>query len=97
MLRRKSNRRGVLLLVVLSVLVLFMMLTITFVIVASKERNVAKSYQSIERSFDPPAQVCDSVAMMLFRDTSDIHSPLYTHSLLEHVYGNVGIRGSAGR
>src|SRR5690349_4341597 len=50
--RYRPPRRGVLLLVVLTVLVLFVMLTVTYVIVATKERVAAKAALRYEQSGD---------------------------------------------
>ncbi len=86
--RRLRERRGVLLLVVLSVLVLFVLLTVTYVIVASKERTSARAFSRAEPSGDPPNQVLDSLMMILLRDTNDLHSPFRSWSLLEGIYGN---------
>jgi hypothetical protein len=96
--RRPSERRrrGVLLLVVLSVLVLFVLLTVTYVLVATKERGATKAIGRYEQSGDSPAQLLDSLAMVLFRDTTDIHSPFHTWSLLEGIYGNVSFHGAVG-
>jgi hypothetical protein len=92
--RRLRERRGVLLLVVLSILVLFVLLTVTYVIVASKERVTSKAAARVEISGDPPSQVCDSLMMMLLRDTTNPHSPFHTWSLLEGIYGNLSFHGS---
>lgn len=91
--RRLRERRGVLLLVVLSVLVLFVLLTVTYVIVATKERGAAKASARVELSGDPPNQLCDALMMVLLRDTADIHSPFHSWSLLEGIYGNISVRG----
>ncbi len=91
--RRLRERRGVLLLVVLSVLVLFVLLTVTYVIVATRERVTAKAIARTELSGDPPNQLCDALMMVLLRDTTDTHSPFRSWSLLEGIYGNVSFRG----
>jgi hypothetical protein len=83
-----------LLLIVLCVLFLFLLLAITYAVVASKERSVARNYARLERSGDPPNVVLDQLAMILFRDTNDPHSPFRSWSLLEGIYGNVSFRGS---
>jgi hypothetical protein len=95
--RRLRERRGVLLLVVLSMLVLFVLLTVTYVIVATKERVTSKAAARVEISGDPPSQICDSLLMTLLRDTTNIHSPFHTWSLLEGIYGNVSFHGNVGK
>ncbi len=93
----RRRRNGVLLLVVLTVLVLFVLLTVTYVIVATKERVTARAYSRYDQSGDPPNQIADSIAMTLFRDTTDVHSPFHTWSLLEGIYGNLSFRGNVGK
>lgn len=94
--RRPARRRGVLLLVVLSVLILFLLLTVTYVIVASKARVTGKITARIDQSGDPPYYTIDQVAMTLFRGTADPHCPFATWSLLEGAYGNIAFRGGVG-
>ncbi len=93
--RRRSRRRrhGVLLLIVLCVLFMFLLLALTYTVVASKERAMTRNYARFERSSDPPNVVLDEIAMVLFRDTNDAHSPFRSWSLLEGIYGNVSFRG----
>jgi hypothetical protein len=86
----------VLLLVVLSVLVLFVLLTVTYVIVASKERVTSKAIARADVSGDPPSQTLDALMMVLLRDTADTHSPFRSWSLLEGIYGNVSFHGTVG-
>ena len=93
---RRRRRHGVLLLIVLCVLFMFLLLAITYAVVASKERTVTRNYARYERSGDPPNVMLDEIAMMLFRDTNDPHSPFRSWSLLEGIYGNVSFRGTVG-
>ena len=86
-----------LLLVVLTVLVLFVCSTVTYVIVATKERVTAKAAARIDQSGDPPNQVSDSIAMTLFRDTTTSHRRFASWDLLgTDIYGNVSFRGTIG-
>ena len=80
----------------LCVLFMFLLLAITYAVVASKERAVTRNFARLERSGDPPNVVLDQIAMMLFRDTNDPHSPFRAWSLLEGIYGNVSFRGTVG-
>ena len=85
-----------LLLVVLTVLVLFVMLTITYVIVATKERVATRAALRVDQSGDPPNQVLDGLAMTFFRGSNDVHNPMGTWDLLGGIYGNVSFRGAVG-
>ncbi|HEX3997535.1 MAG TPA: hypothetical protein VHX65_03180 [Pirellulales bacterium] len=91
---RRRRRHGVLLLVVLCVLFMFLLLAITYAVVASKERSMTRNEARFERSSDPPNFLLDEIAMVLFRDTNDPHSPFRSWSLLEGIYGNVSFRGT---
>jgi hypothetical protein len=91
---RPHRRHGVLLLIVLCVLFMFLLLAITYAVVASKERSVTRNFARLERSGDPPNVVLDQLAMTLFRDTNDPHSPFRSWSWLEGIYGNVSFRGT---
>jgi hypothetical protein len=91
---RPHRRHGVLLLIVLCVLFMFLLLAITYTVVASKERTITRNYARFERSGDPPNVVCDQIAMMIFRDTNDPHSPFRGLSLEEGIWGNVSFRGT---
>ena len=94
MVRRPKPRRGVLLLVVLSILVLFALIGITFVVVASSFKRTARQASKIDRSGDDPRQLCDGAMYQLLRGPrgpySQSGSVLYGHSLLRDLYGNDG-------
>ncbi len=94
---RFARRRGVLLLVVMAVLVMFLVITLTYVLVASKAKSVGKALAQIDKSGDPPNFLLDECAMLLFRGTNDPHCPFATWSLLEGMYGNVSFRGTIRR
>jgi len=81
-------------LVVMSVLVLFLVLTITYVLVATKAKMVGKALARLDMSGDPPNQQLDQIAMLLFRGTNDPHCPFLSWGLLEGKYGNVSFRGT---
>ena len=78
----------------MSVLVLFLILALTYTLVASKARSVGKTLAHLEKSGDPPNYLLDECAMLLFRGTNDPHCPFATWSLLEGIYGNVSFRGT---
>ena len=86
------QRRGVLLLVVLSMLILFVMIAVTYVLVASRQLSIGKSGFTAARTngigVDPPQALVDGAMMQVARGTNNPHSVLGgTMSLLEHYYG----------
>ena len=85
---RTRQRRGVLLLVSLVLLVMFLMLGVTFVLTAGNFRRSSEAYQRmLERpSADLPERsgdLLDSVAHDLVRGTSNPDSPFAKENLLE--------------
>lgn len=87
---RRQSRRGVLLLVVLSVLVLFLMIGTAFVIVAKQSEKAAKSaHKGASRLSSEAAQskLLDEVLYQVLRDTNNPSSSLRGHSLLGDMYG----------
>lgn len=99
--RAKANaarrpRRGVLLLVVLSLLVLFLMVGMAFVITAKQSEKAAKSSMKASvRIAGEAAQadLLDEVLHQIIRDTNNPNSSLRFHSLLGDMYGNDGLKG----
>ena len=91
--RRRAKRRGVLLLVVLSVLVLFVLAALAFTVVASHYRRTSTNHKTHERTGDPPSRLLDRAMYQLLRDTVNDRSSIRRHSLLADLYGNDGYRG----
>jgi hypothetical protein len=89
-----SSRRGVLLLVVLSLLVLFSLVAVTFVLVAGRYYDAARNQIKVEQTGDNPKQLLDEVLAQCIRDTDNPNSVLRGHSLLDDLYGNDGIKYS---
>lgn len=92
----RRPRRGVLLLVVLSLLVLFLMVGTAFVITAKQSEKAAKSsMKSSVRLATEAAQadLLDEVLHQIVRDTNNPNSSLRFHSLLGDMYGNDGLKG----
>src|SRR5262245_60913985 len=81
----RRPRRGVLLLVVLSLLVLFLMVGMAFVVTAKQSEKAAKSsMKAAVRISGEAAQadLLDEVLMQIVRDTNNPNSSLRFHSLL---------------
>ena len=92
--RRESTRqRGVVLLIVLSLLMLFAVMTITFVVISGQFRSSAGSYLRQRRGDDEPRKQSDRVVYTLFRDTNDFTNIMRGHSLLRDMYGDDGLKG----
>jgi hypothetical protein len=91
--RRRYRRRGVLLLVVLSLLVMFLLAGLTFVVVARNYSDGAQAFARHEATRDDPGKLLDMAMYQLVRGPSGSSSRLQGHSLLEDLYGNDGVRG----
>ena len=91
-LQPAASRRGVLLLVVLSLLVLFTLIGVTFVLVASQSRRATRADSRHEQYGDDPRRVVDAVFSQIVRDTTNPRSSLQGHSLLADMYGNDGVK-----
>jgi hypothetical protein len=94
--RLPRSRRGVLLLVVLSVLVLFLMIGTAFIIVAKQSEKAAKTATAAtikETNAAARGNLLNDVVLQIVRDTDNPLSVLRTHSLLNDLYGNDGFRG----
>jgi hypothetical protein len=85
-----SSRRGVLLLVVLSMLVLFMLVGTAFLLTSSQYRTAAISAAKADRVGTPPDDLLDRALMQVLRDTNNPSSVVHYHSLLRDLYGTDG-------
>ncbi|MFM7070675.1 MAG: hypothetical protein ACKO38_02635 [Planctomycetota bacterium] len=96
MLRRNSiqpsKRRGVILLVVLSLIVLFTLIAVTYAIVAGQYKLSAAASAKLQLVGDSPRKDLDIAAYMLIRDSAT-PSSFTGHSLLRDLYGLDGVRG----
>ena len=90
---RATQRRGILLLVVLSMLVLFMLMGTTFLITSSQYKEASKAIEKAGRSTFQPEDVLERALMQLVRDTNNRHSVARYHSLLRDLYGADGFVG----
>ncbi len=91
--RLPSHRRGVLLLVVLSLLVLFSIIGVTFVLIAGQYRRTTRAEAASERYTADPQKQLDALAMDLFRGTTNVTSPIQGHGLLEDMNGTPSLTG----
>ena len=85
--KHKHRRRGVLILIVLSILVMFGLLGITFVIIAGQAKRTATTAGRSEQQYDPPDRLAEEAALSIFRGSNNPGSPTWLHSLLEDIYG----------
>jgi hypothetical protein len=89
---RTPNRRGVLLIVVLSMLTLFMLLGTTYIILASRARTVSRAY--LKLADDQPGTalslrpILRDAAFQVIRGTQRAGSVLQYHDLLGDRYGS---------
>ncbi len=88
---RLRARRGVLLLVVLSLLMLFSLVAVTFVLVSSRHYDATRYAIKNEQTGEDPSQLLDNVFAQCIRGTNDPQSVIGPHGLLEDMYGNDGI------
>ena len=89
MVYRPQDRRGVVILIVLSLLVLFVLLVVTFAIVAGQYRRAAQAVGRREWLGEDPQKTADRVMYTLVREPGLDHtgSPFRGHALLTDVYG----------
>ncbi len=89
---RRSSRRGVLLLVVLSMLVLFMLIGTAFLMSSNSANRSAKVNAKKDRLGNHATRLLDRAAVTVIRDTDDPNSALRYHSLLRDLYGTDGFQ-----
>lgn len=97
--RLRSEKRGVVLLVVVSLLTLFLMIGITYVLIAGNYRNASDQALRAHRFGDEPEREAEEVlGQILFGSRQggppSQHSVLSQHSLLADLYGNDGVIGT---
>lgn len=90
MARTTRTRRGVLLLVVLSMLVIFMLIAITFVVVSNQQRTAAKAVARTAQKESRPSELLDEAMYQLLRGTKNPLSAVHGHDLLRDMYGPDG-------
>ena len=90
---RRHQRRGILLLLVLSLLVLFVLVGTTFIIVAGHYKAASDAVAKNEQKGEAPDAQLDSVVLDLLRGAKGNSSPLGQHNLLNDTYGTDGFIG----
>lgn len=81
-----ATRRGAVLLVVLSMLFMFAIMVLTFVMVTSRYRQASKMYVQAEQRREDPELLANRVLMQMIRGPRDPLSPYRFHDLLGDVY-----------
>ena len=92
MARRHKPNRGIVLLVILTLLTLLIVVGLTFAVLSGQFRRAAEAGVRQERYGDPPDRLLDRAMYQLVRDTNDVNSVVRTHSLLGDIYGE-SLRG----
>lgn len=90
---RYRSRQGVILLVVITLLTLFAVVGVTFVIFAQSEASAARVWRDAETlqrpDMDPEALLAYFLSQMIY-DTDNRHSALRGHSLARTMFGRAG-------
>ena len=89
---RPSEKRGVVLLVVLSLLVLFVLIAMMAILVSGQFKRASFFAGKQDQLGNDPQEELEQVLYQLIRDTR-VRSSLQGHSLLNDLYGNDGIMG----
>src|SRR3954466_3999184 len=84
--RSRPRRRGIVLLMVVSLLALFVLLGATFTLVALQALNASKLELKQQQTGDPPDTEMDLVLGQILFDTQ-ARTVLQYHSLLRDLYG----------
>ena len=87
---RRRPRRGIVLLIVISLLVLFMLILVTFAVVSGSYRDASQAFayrKALLVKFDENTAVMDEVLNMLLAEPASQTSSLWGHGLLTDLYG----------
>lgn len=87
-----AARRGVILLVVLSMLMLFAVIGVTFLLVASQSRRSSRADARAEQVTDDFRKQLDEVFGQVVRGTTLPNSSMLNHDLLTDMYGTDGVK-----
>ncbi|MHB8861704.1 MAG: hypothetical protein ACYC6N_04810 [Pirellulaceae bacterium] len=89
---QRKPRRGVVLLIVLTLLTLLIVVGLTFAILSGQFRRQAEANARKDRYGDPANSLLERAMYQLVRDTNDARSVVRSHSLLRDMYGE-SLRG----
>ncbi len=90
----RRDRRGVLLMVVLSMLALFLLLGTAFLVSSQFYATTGKEAAKENRTENNPADLLERAMLQVLRDTNNPNSAVRYHSLLRDVYGSDGFVGN---
>ncbi|MDA0659147.1 MAG: hypothetical protein O3C60_09910, partial [Planctomycetota bacterium] len=79
--RKRKQRRGILLLIVLSLLVLFVLVGMTFIVVTNQSYRAARDLGQVERVADPPEKLLDDAMAQLLRGSNNRAAAFYDGGL----------------
>src|SRR5262245_63177273 len=91
--RRRAPRSGIVLLIVVSLLALFILLGVTYTIVATQAHQASKNEKEVQRLLDPPETEFDMVLGQILYDTQ-ARTVLQWHSMLMDLYGHDYLSGT---
>ncbi|HIN54373.1 MAG TPA: hypothetical protein EYM79_08675, partial [Planctomycetes bacterium] len=89
---RRRQQRGVILLAIISLLTMFMLIGITYVVVSGHFKRAAITNSQARQLGVPPQKHLDNALYQLLRDTDHAGSVARTHSLLQDKYGHFSMR-----
>jgi hypothetical protein len=89
---RRRQQRGVILLAIISLLTMFMLIGITYVVVSGHFKRAAITNSQARQLGVPPQKHLDSAMYQLLRDTELTGSAVRGHSLLQDKYGHFSIK-----
>ncbi len=89
--RYRQQRKGIILLIIISILTMFMLIGVTYVVVSGHfQQSAVINVQAVQLG-TPPQKQLDSAMYQIVRDTNHAGSALRGHSLFEDKYGHRGI------
>jgi hypothetical protein len=89
---RRRQQRGVILLAIISLLTMFMLIGITYVVVSGHFKRAAITNSQARQFGVPPQKHLDNALYQLLRDTDHAGSAVRGHSLLQDKYGHFSMR-----
>jgi hypothetical protein len=89
---RRRQQRGVILLAIISLLTMFMLIGITYVVVSSHFKRAAITNSQARQLGVPPQKHLDNALYQLLRDTDHAGSVVKGHGLLQDKYGHFSMR-----